>query len=123
MRSRNIPSEEELARASAALRRRARGLSEVRARLLARFKERGLAEAFVMDRAEHKFHVFVFYESNDQIRAAVRSGLSAEITKTVYKELEAVGRGDRDQNEVAFEFDSHENVEKNYEGDYYLRLR
>ena len=123
MKSRNTPSDEEFARASAALRCRARGLSEARTRLLERFKEKGLREIFIMDRAEYKFHAFVFYETNAQIQEAAASGLSREITLALHDELEAVGRGSCDENQVAVEFDSQENVEANYEGDYYLRLR
>ena len=45
--NRNIPSDEDFARADAAMRQRDRGLSEVRSALLERFSAKGLHEAFI----------------------------------------------------------------------------
>ena len=48
------------------------------------------------------------------------SGVNQMMRDFVYDGLEKCGRG---KNTVAFEFDSFENVEKNFEGNYFLRLR
>jgi hypothetical protein len=48
--------------------------------------------------------------------------LADEVRDAVFDELEKVGRGDRGTIKVDFEFDSHENVEENFDGNYYNRL-
>jgi hypothetical protein len=120
----NIPSEEEFARAKAAMRNKDRGLSDVRERVLRRFHDRGVHEFFILySTPTNTFGAYVFYASDREIAKGGESGLSAEIRDAVYEELTAVGRGERDTLDVVFEFDSHENVERNYEGDYFNRLR
>lgn len=119
----NIPSDEDFARASAVLKHRSRGLSEVSEKILARFKTGGeIHEFFILDGSEHSFGAYVFYPTDADIVKAAESGLESRIKDAVFEELENVGRGNRNTVEVEFEFDSHENVERNYEGDYYNRL-
>lgn len=119
-----IPSDEEFKRASQALARRARGLSQVRDRIKNRFRDNeALYEFFIMDSSEVSFYAYIFYRRNRQIEEARVSGLESEIVNAVWEEMEGVGRGDRGMIDIQFEFDSDENVEKNYEGEYYLRLR
>lgn len=124
MSSNSIPTEEDFARARAKMRERERGLSEVRSRIVERFQREGLHEAFVFySQSNDLFVAYLFYQRNEQIEAAEKSGLSAKIRQAVLEDLEQVGRGKQDAIKVNFEFDSHENVEANFEGDYYLRLR
>jgi len=105
------------------MRRNDRGLGDVRERVLERFRELGVHEAFVFySPGKDTFVVYVFYEVERQIAEAQRSGLEARIMDAVYEELEDVGRGRRDSLRVDFEFDSHESVERSYEGDYFLRI-
>jgi hypothetical protein len=121
--SKNIPSEEDFARASAAMKRRSRGLSDVREKILERFKRSGeVHEFFVLDSSERSFRAYVFYPQDKDIQEAEKSGLEARIKDAVFNELENVGRGERNTVEVEFEFDSHENVERQFEGNYYNRL-
>lgn len=124
MSQNNIPSKEDFLRAKAAMRKDDHGLSEVRESILAKFKGKGLHEFMVLySRKADAFGVFVFYELDNQIGEANESGLAKEIEQVVFEELEKVGRGSRKGIKVNFEFDSHENVERNFEGDYYNRLR
>lgn len=124
MSSGNIPSDEDFARASQAMSENNRGLDKVHDRITKRFKNTCLHEFFMFYSPKiGTFGAFVFFRSNEQIAAAEKSGLSSQIKQAVIEELENVGRGDKDTLKVDFEFDSHENVEANYEGDYYLRLR
>ena len=124
MNSNNIPTPEDFARARAAMKESDRGLSEVRERISQRFQGSELHETFVLySPVNALFVVYVFYQRNEQIEAAKKSGLSSKIQQAVIEELENVGRGKRDTLKVDFQFDSHENVEANFEGDYYLRLR
>jgi hypothetical protein len=54
----------------------------------------------------------------------MRSGVTQEIEDFVYAELERAGRGGKGDIRVAFEFDSDENVNASFEGDYFnCRLR
>ena len=124
MSKNNIPSEEDFKRAEIADQERHRGLSEVRNRILHRFRKDGVHETFMFFSPEkNSFGAFVFYRWNRQIEEAEELGLTSQIKNAVFEELEKVGRGNRGAIRVDFEFDSHENVEQNYEGDYYMRLK
>lgn len=119
-----IPTEEEFARAKAAMRDNDRGLSNVRDQIKKRFKKDGVYEFFTFYSPKtNTFYHYIFYRWDRQIEAAEKSGLASQIKDAVYEELERVGRGSPDAIKVNFEFDSHENVERNYEADYSLRLR
>jgi hypothetical protein len=122
MRNRNIPTNEEFAKASAAMRYQARGLNEVCERVLSRFCKT-LHEVFIFDHSELSFGVCVFYRLERQVNEAKRSGLESKIKEAIFEELENVGRGNRNTIIVKFTFDSHENVEKKFGGNYYDRLR
>ncbi len=119
-----IPSEEEFARAEALEEERDKGLSEVRDKLLEQFKDKGVHEVFMFFSPDTEtFGAYVFYLTDKLIDEAKKSGLASQIEEAVYEELENVGRGDRNSLKLDVEFDSHENVENNYDGDYYDRLR
>jgi hypothetical protein len=119
-----IPTEEEFARAKAAMRQNDRGLSEVCERMLNRYKDEGVHKVFVFLSPHHReFGVYVFYRLDRQIAESDASGLSARIQVAVIDELVAVGRGSREELAVTFQFDSHEGVEREYGGDYFDRLR
>ena len=124
MSSSNIPTDEDFKRAEAADAERNRGLSDVSSSILRRFCGNDVHEVFMFfSPRKDVFGAFIFFRMDEQIRAAEKSGLSSQIKNAVVEELERVGRGNRDTIKVDFEFDSHENVEANFEGDYYLRLR
>ncbi|MEO8410936.1 MAG: hypothetical protein ABI478_10225 [Propionivibrio sp.] len=122
MNNKNIPSDEDFARASAALKSRSRGLSEVRDRVISRFRE-ALHEFFILDCSEMSFRAYVFYHWKRQVDEAKVSGLASQIREAVFEELENAGRGNRSTVQIEFEFDSHESVEREFNGDYYSRLR
>lgn len=123
MTQKNIPTNEDFARASMALKKRSRGLSQVRDKILERFRgEDGLYEFFILDCSQESFRAYVFYRWDRQIEECELSGLSAKIINAVFDELERIGRGKRSEVEVYFEFDSHEAVEQSYDGNYYNRL-
>jgi hypothetical protein len=69
------------------------------------------------------FGVAIFFKKDADIAECEDNGISKQMRDFIYKELEERGRGKRDEIEVAFEFDSFENVQKNFEGSYFLRLR
>jgi hypothetical protein len=122
--SRNIPSAADFERADRLMAHRTRGLDRVRDRVLAHFRDRGeLHECFVFDVTEVAFRAYVFYEKEENIEAAQRTGLDQRIVEFVYDALEQEGRGNRKDIKVAFEFDSDENVQKKFKGSYWLRLK
>ena len=124
MSSNNIPTDEDFKRAEAADAERNRGLNEVSVQVLHRFEKNDVHKVFMFySQRIDTFGAFIFYRWDKQISEAEKSGLASQIKKAVLEELENVGRGDCESLRVDFEFDSHENVEQNYEGDYCLRLR
>ena len=124
MSLKNIPSEDDFARARAAMRERDRGLSDVSSRVLECFRSAGLHEAFVFySPTKNLFVAHLFYDLNTQLAEATASGLSEQIEGKVVEELAKAGRGSHDAIKVCFEWDSDENVKTNFGGDYYLRLR
>jgi hypothetical protein len=68
------------------------------------------------------FYVLAFYETDVDIEATAANGKSKRMENFVFAQPEQVGRGRRDEIEVAFEYDSDENVKKNFGGSYYNRL-
>lgn len=121
--SRKRPSKEDFNRAKAVMRKNDQGLSEVRGRILDRFKDRGLHEMMVLySPGTNSFGAYVFFSLEDQLVEAEVSGLAKEIERSVMSELERVGRGDQDSLTVNFEFDSHETVVREHDGNYYSRL-
>lgn len=120
----NIPTEEAFARASAALKKRSSGLDQVRNNILCNYaQEFSIHEFFILDSSETSFRAYVFFENEKDRKKACRTGVTEDIENCVYEELEAAARGSKENLDVAFEFDSHENVKNDYEGDYFNRLR
>lgn len=120
---RKIPSAEEFARAHAKMAERMRNLGKVEYNLRLRFEKRSqidIIEIFPGD--SPNFRVFVFFDSDQHLEDNKRSGICQEIIDATYEELEHAERGTRDQIEVVFEFDSTENVKKNYKGGYQARM-
>jgi hypothetical protein len=116
------PTDEEFARASAAMKYRSRGLSDVRDKILLRFHEI-LHEFFIRDCSETSFIAIVFFRLERQIEESKRSGFASQIEEAVFEEMESVGRGGRNMIEIRFDFDSHERVERVFNGNYFNRLR
>lgn len=120
----NVPSEEDFQRAELADRERQRGLSQIRDCILNRFSKYGVHEVFVFfSPQKNTFGAYIFFQWNRQVEEAEESGLTSTIKEAIFDELDHAGRGIRNTIKVDFEFDSHENVEQNFDGDYYNRLR
>lgn len=122
--SKNIPTDEEFERASQQMREGSRNLDRVREMVLQTFKGKyPLHDFFIMDQRDVDFRAYVFFKENKDVEESRHSHIDQEIIECVYAELERAGRGKKNEIKVAFEFDSDENVEAKFEGDYYLRLR
>lgn len=124
MRRSKIPTEEEFKQASAEMKTSARGLSEVREVVISRIQRKhNVHDVFVIDGRNETFRALVFFETEADKRAAQAQNVTSYIRSMILEELERVGRDTANGRSVIFEFDSHENVERNYQGDYFLRLR
>ena len=119
----SIPTEADFKRAKRRMRERFRGVDEVSQSVVSAFETRVPLHYFYLMPQRNDFRAYVFYNTDEEVRRFEALGLNQEIRDFVYTELERVGRGARDQIHVEFEFDSYENVEAKYEGDYFLRLR
>ncbi|MFH1301365.1 MAG: hypothetical protein ABIK07_09915 [Planctomycetota bacterium] len=119
----NFPTKEEFARAKAEMRYEERGLNVVCDQVLKRFHKRGVHECYLFFGSDPDgFVARVFYLKDSMIAEGEQSGLSSEIKEAIYDELTAVGRDELTLHNLTVKFDSHENVEKNYGGNYYKRL-
>ncbi|WP_141738941.1 MULTISPECIES: hypothetical protein [Stenotrophomonas] len=124
MSKNSVPSPEDFARAKAAMKKADQGLADVRRQIVTRFGSRGVHQVFVLySRATNSFGVFVFFQSNTQAASAQETGLASEIEGAALQALEEVGRGPKSSLDVRFEYDSHENVQIDFAGNYYNRLR
>jgi len=124
MSKNKIPTEEEFAQASASLEKGSRGLSQIRENILCNHSQRyRLHEFFIFDTTETSFRAYVFFERDKDVKNAKKNDVIEEVKILVYRELESAGRGARDKVDIAFEFDSHENVESGFDGNYFDRLR
>ena len=124
MSNNKVPSDEDFARAKAALKLNDHGLSEVRDSVLKRYSNQDVYEFFIFySRPTNTYGAYVFYGYNHQIIESYHSGLSAEIRSFVLEQLSLVRRVRTSDMVVDFTYDSNENVEQNYESNYYNRLR
>lgn len=67
--------------------------------------------------------VSVFLKTEEDKEHCLASGTSAEVERVVCEALSEAGLGPEQGRHAVFFFDSHENVVRNYEGNYFLRLR
>ena len=104
------------------------GLSEVVEKIRSRFVE---IHEFWLNPEHHwrepdpddvRFFASVFFHLDQQLEEASESGLEVRIRNAIIDEMENVGRGDRNSLEISFNFDSYENVVREY-GSYWNLLR
>jgi len=124
MSGNSIPTDEEFAQARAAMQDYHRGLSEVCSTIQDRFGASGLHRVFIFYSPKNDlFLSYLFFNNEAEQVASEKDGLTARIQTAVLDELERVGRGKKSTLNVSFEVDNHMNVQKEYDGDYYSRLR
>ena len=122
--SSNIPSEEDFARAKKFMADRYRSLDAVENAVKLRFVPCcPLHNVYLLAQEDVDFRAYVFFKKETDVLACKADGTTTAIETAFYDELARCGRGKRGEIVVAFEWDSDENVEKNYDGDYLSRLR
>lgn len=118
-----MPSVEEFARASRLMKKRSHGLDEVREAVLARFSGITPLHSFhILSQGDMVVRAYIFFEWEKNIEECQCKGVSKEIMDYISSELKRVGGGAKADVKVEFEIDSYENVKKNFNGDFYLRL-
>ena len=122
-KKRLIPSEEELANAKKRMRERSRNLEVVRNSIFKKFSSLcNLDNIYVIAEGDFQFRILVFFTTNVDLEESNAKGVCHSIQDFAYGEIERVGRGKPDEVMIEFEFDSDENVKKNFEGSYWFRL-
>ena len=120
----NTPTEEELDRAGEEIRRWHRGLDEVTSTLREKLAPLpGFRTAEVDTEGEDEFRAYIFFETDSQAENRREGNFAAKLEETLRQELQKVGRGTTAEMKISVEIDSHENVERNYRGSYFLRMR
>lgn len=119
-----IPSDEAFARAKRQMGDDSRGLDAVSRAVNGRFQdEPWFHRVYVLPQRDVEFRAYVFFRSDAELQSPESKVWRARIENAVREELERNGRGERDKVTVAFEYDSDENVDKHFDGDYLYRLR
>ena len=117
-------NEERWERAKAAHEENNRRLDELTLLFNERFRHSAPLDYFAISGVgDHRFGARIFFRRHDDIAEAERCGLDVEMMDFVYELLVKFGHGSREDLDVEFEFDSRENVDRNFEGSYFLRLR
>lgn len=100
------------------------GLSHVRDATLARFAASGLHQFFIFySPSKDVFVAHVFFTSADIQKRAKANDVIEKIENLTRAELQKAGRGVEGHFQILFHIDNDENVQRNYGGDYFLRLR
>lgn len=124
MGSSNIPTDEEFAKAQAAMQLLDSGLSEASSAILNRFGGVGLHKVFIFySPANDLFVAYLFFANAQRQAASENSDLLDQMKNSTLDELERAGRGKSSTLKVAFEIDTDENVQREFGGNYYERLR
>jgi len=69
-----------------------------------------------------KFEFYVFFENNNDIILSRSKGLTGEIEKYIEEELNSSNFVNHGEFDLIVEFDSNQNVQKKFNGNYYNRL-
>jgi hypothetical protein len=119
-----IPTAEDFARAERKDRERWHNLSLASEAIKERLsKMPPFHDFWILPFRAAKFSAYVFLKNDKDIDACKNSGMVRDMIDIVYDELERVGRGSRSEITVHFEFDSDENVQAQFHGNYWNRLR
>jgi len=119
-----IPSEEDFNQASKLMEQRANGLETVRGIVKKHFKSIcPMHEFYILPQRDVNYRAYVFYENTNDIHECDANGVSDLISVFVCEKLELLSLQKRGELKIAFEFDSHENVNSKFDGDYFLRMR
>lgn len=121
-----VPSDFELrfARASKKMNERTRHLDEIVSAFNGHFMPSSpLDHIEILPGHDQQFGVVVFFRTNADVSDCEANGICQSMRDFVFEKLEKFGKGKRSDIDVQFEFDSWENVQNNFQGSYFLRMR
>ncbi len=72
---------------------------------------------------DHGIGVWIFYKTDADLRSNSASGTNAQLQQQILSGLRSANYPFAQFPEVVFNFDSHENVVRNFQGNYFYRLR
>jgi hypothetical protein len=78
---------------------------------------------FHLSQFGESLEIYIFYKSNVLLQRNLENGITEKIKTLILEKLNQLGYFSEFSSNVLFEFDSDENVKKNYKGNYFLRLR
>jgi septum formation topological specificity factor MinE len=67
--------------------------------------------------------VFIFYKKDEELKAQIENDKIEKTKEEIIQILNKHGYVEQYSDGITIEFDSHENVKKNYKGNYFFRLR
>jgi len=118
-----IPSDEDFERASANMAELARLDAAIKDRVLSVFGSVDSFRDFWIFSAGPRYDAYVFLQRDSDLRQQNAQKLRNQVIETVLECLEAHGKGPRDAISLRVELDSHERVQREFNGDYYKRFR
>lgn len=129
MADKSLPDHElRWARAMKALADDNRHIEEIALQFKAKFYSSPRLDQFFLggvtnDEGRLQFGASIFFKTEADIADSEADGTSQAMRDFIYEKLEEFGRGKRHELNVQFEFDSFDNVQKDFEGSYFLRMR
>lgn len=120
-----VPADRELrlARAKRYMRARMRGLNAIDDDFRRRFGSSAPLHHFeLLPQLDVDYRAYIFFENEVDVEACEADGTAEQMRIFILDRLSDLKTEDGAV-KVRFEFDSHENVLRNYEGNYFLRMR
>ena len=106
------------------MKQRMRHLSDISTEFIDRFSHVTPLHFFeIMEQTDVNFRAYIFFVKESDIAECEANGTNEIMRTFIYQKLEEYGRGNRDEITVDFVFDSFEHVQRDFEGNYFLRLR
>ena len=119
----SIPTDEEFERASQHLAKLTRLDAAIRERVLSLFGGSNSFHDFRIFSASPRYDAYVFMRHDRDLTTRNAEVLRDQVFEAVMEFLEAHGLGPRDAITLRVEIDSHERIQREFNGDYYKRFR
>ena len=119
--ARSIPTDEDFAKAHTAMDRRLRIFAEVRDSVFEMLPDAPLHELYLFGEPGEEVFARVFFETESDIQVCNKCGVSKHVHDAILKGFQK--REDSLNTTLTTEYDSHENVQKKCNGDYFKYLK
>ncbi|MBN2266883.1 MAG: hypothetical protein JW725_00885 [Candidatus Babeliaceae bacterium] len=99
------------------------GLDKVEKKVYRRYSsETPLHRIFLLPQNHCNLGIYIFYHTEEDVKICYETGISDKILDAIHEELEKINRGPTSNVSFTHVFGSDEDVQKNFKGNYYLRL-